>query len=258
MALQTVIPNTLLTMSNRGMITKSMALAVKKNSAVNVDEETVKQICESLFTVILDDVKRGKDVTITNFVKFKRVVRKERTFKNPNNSNLTTKPERYAMTATVMSGMKKVFEAMEVTAEDIEVFEDAEDADSEATDEKAEHAAESDSDEGADVSVGDDDANAIKAEKKVKVKAVKGDKVKPEKADKVKPEKAVKVKGEKAEKAEKVIKVKATKEASVDADGKKVAKKEVKTKKTKDVKESDFALKLETYDNIDSLTSGSE
>jgi nucleoid DNA-binding protein len=105
---------------SRNMVTKALAEEVKAamGSSASVDE--VRNICENFLTVILDKVKGGEEVTLTNFLKIKRVVNKERTFKIPRTENTTTKPERYGISVKVMAGTKSAFEALPIGESDAE------------------------------------------------------------------------------------------------------------------------------------------
>ena len=102
------------------MVTKALAEEVKAamGSSASVDE--VRNICENFLTVILDKVKGGEEVTLTNFLKIKRVLNKERTFKIPRTENTTTKPERYGISVKVMAGTKSAFEALPIGESDAE------------------------------------------------------------------------------------------------------------------------------------------
>ena len=99
---------------SRNMVTKALAEDVKSamDSSMSVDE--VRNICENFLTVILDKVKGGEEVTLTNFLKIKRVFNKERTFKIPRSEETTTKPDRYSINVKVMAGTKSAFEALPI------------------------------------------------------------------------------------------------------------------------------------------------
>jgi len=118
---------------SRNMIPKALAIAVKEsNNDINVSVDDVKVICETLFVYILDQVKGGKDVTITNFLKFKRNLNKARTFRKPKSEETTSKPERYSLSVKIMANTKTAFEQIPV-ASDVseEAVSESEDVESE-------------------------------------------------------------------------------------------------------------------------------
>lgn len=96
------------------MVTKALAEEVKKATTEQFTTDQVQSLCETFLTVILDKVKAGEDVTLTNFLKFERALNKERTFSIPNSDKTTTKPERYSLKVKVMSGVKTAFETLPV------------------------------------------------------------------------------------------------------------------------------------------------
>ena len=101
------------------MVTKALAEDVKAaiSNGTNMSVEDVRSICENFLTVILDKVKGGEEVTLTNFLKIKRVLNKERTFNIPKSDVTKTKPERYGLSVKVMAGTKAAFEAIPVSNE---------------------------------------------------------------------------------------------------------------------------------------------
>jgi len=96
------------------------------NPDLEVTAEKVQQIGEAVFHYIIDQTKNNVKVNLPNFLKFERVKRAERTFKNPNNKtnepgSSVVKPERYALSVSVMGSVKKLFEEIEVTEDPNEV-----------------------------------------------------------------------------------------------------------------------------------------
>lgn len=180
-------------MANRNMITKSMAAAVaSSNSKITASVDQVQLICESLLAHVLEEVKTGKDVAFTNFLKFKRVLNKARTFRRPGVvDNFTNKPDRYSLSVKVMTNTKVMFESLPVDA-------DA-DADEES---KSEHEDE---------------------EPKAKAKA-KGKKAKKDSESEPEPEPVVKPKGKKAKKEESDSESEHEEEPKAKAKGKKAKK----------------------------------
>lgn len=103
---------------SRNMVSKALADATKSASGSSVSAEDIRVICENFLTVIIDKVKAGEDVTLTNLIKFERILTKERTFNVPGKDTKTTKPERYSLRIKVMAGVKKSFEAIAVNDND--------------------------------------------------------------------------------------------------------------------------------------------
>jgi nucleoid DNA-binding protein len=99
------------------MITKTLAEDVKSAMGTDLSVDEVRSVCENLLTVILEKVKSGEEVTLTNFLKFKRVLQKERTFKIPNSDKTTVKAERYGLNVKIMAGTKAMIEAIPVESE---------------------------------------------------------------------------------------------------------------------------------------------
>jgi nucleoid DNA-binding protein len=110
---------------------------VAKNVLAYVDGgdfAVVKVICEAFCDMILNEVKEGREVSLTNFLKFKRVTRKPRTFNIPPKKGAKSasasdsdqegsevskgerafKSERYAMQVSIMAQTKKTFEAIPI------------------------------------------------------------------------------------------------------------------------------------------------
>jgi nucleoid DNA-binding protein len=113
------------------MISKALAEKINaSNSDWSFEDSDVQRICEGFCQYIIDNVKRGETVNLTNFAKFARALRKERTFTSPNDkTNKITKPDRYALSITVMAGVKEEFEKLTVNGDNNdEVIVDEEDA----------------------------------------------------------------------------------------------------------------------------------
>ena len=102
----------------RNFIPVKMAADVKAFGKIDLTHAQVHDVCESFIKFILSSVKDGNDVSITNFVKVSRTVVKERVFRNPKNSNETTKPEHYAMRIAIKPFVKKEFDDIAVDHEE--------------------------------------------------------------------------------------------------------------------------------------------
>lgn len=96
----------------RNMINKAFIkdLHTKVDNGLTVDQ--LHTICESMFQLIIEKVKNGENVNFTNFIKFQRIVNKERTFRNPKNKTETTKPARYGISIKVMPNLRSAFESI--------------------------------------------------------------------------------------------------------------------------------------------------
>jgi nucleoid DNA-binding protein len=122
------------------MISKALAEKVNaSNSDWSFEDSDVQRICEGFCQYIIDNVKRGETVNLTNFAKFARALRKERTFTSPNDkTNKITKPDRYALSITVMAGVKEEFEKLNVSGDnnDEVIVDDEDDAEPPVADKK--------------------------------------------------------------------------------------------------------------------------
>lgn len=101
-------------MSRRNMVTKALAEEVKVALDNDMTDDQVQKVCETFMQVIYNKVEKGEEVTLTNFVKFARVLNKERTFSIPNSDEKTTKPARYGLKVKIMAGVKTAFEAIPI------------------------------------------------------------------------------------------------------------------------------------------------
>ena len=158
------------------MVPKSFCESLISNKELNHSSETVHQILESAFSFIIDTVKGGKKVNFPNFIKFDRVTRNARSFKNPTKTKEgeepvhredIKKPARYALRVTVMNHLRDAFEDIEI--EIIKDNEKPDDSEVEATD-----ATDADADEEVEPQpVKKGKAKAVKAVKEVKAKGKK-------------------------------------------------------------------------------------
>lgn len=98
-----------------------MAVRVAKslqesNPEIKVTQKDVKAICEAFVKTIVADTLEGNTVALPNYITFKRVLRKERTHKNPQTKEAILKPAHYVLTMDVKANLKKQFEEVEVVA----------------------------------------------------------------------------------------------------------------------------------------------
>lgn len=90
-------------------VNDKIAKLVKDAAGIDgVTQKQVKAICNSLFDVVISQLEENGNVKFTNFIKFNKVLRKERTYKNPKTGETTVKPEHYTVTVTPMTHLKKV------------------------------------------------------------------------------------------------------------------------------------------------------
>ena len=102
------------------MMPLKMAEAIVATLDIGVTADKVQKVTEAVFSYIIDQTKKNNKVNFPNFLKFERVKRAERSFKNPNNlsdGKSIVKPERYALVVSVMGNTKKEFEEIEVSDE---------------------------------------------------------------------------------------------------------------------------------------------
>jgi nucleoid DNA-binding protein len=74
----------------------------------DVDVDVAMNVLETMCLHIIESVKEDKDVSFTNFLKFKRSTRKARTFMPPKATKEVVIGERFAMTVRVMPKMKLI------------------------------------------------------------------------------------------------------------------------------------------------------
>lgn len=74
----------------------------------------LKPICEAFVKALVEAVKQGESVSFTNNMTFKRVIRDDRTHKNPKTGEEVFKPAHYVFAMEVKPSLKKKFEEIEV------------------------------------------------------------------------------------------------------------------------------------------------
>jgi nucleoid DNA-binding protein len=105
----------------------SLVKLVKANLPTEIQDlkltqKSIKAICESFVKTMITEVKNGNNITLTNHMTFKRVLRNDRTHKNPKTGEEIFKPAHYVMTMDVKPALKKHFAELEVeAAEEAEV-----------------------------------------------------------------------------------------------------------------------------------------
>jgi nucleoid DNA-binding protein len=102
---------------SRPTIPKALAEAIKDHLG-EYDVEDIQKIGAALFDVIFDKLKPGKDIILTNCIKFHIAAMKARIYSNPKNDTKTTKDAHYALRVSVMTATKKRFEDMSMDESD--------------------------------------------------------------------------------------------------------------------------------------------
>ena len=124
------------TKSNNGRKSNMMPAAMAKsivaaNPELGVTATKLQEICEVMFTHVIEETKKDEKVNFPNFLKFERVPRNPRVFTNPKSGELINKPMRYTLVVSVMAALKKQFEEIPVVIheddEEEEVEEEEED-----------------------------------------------------------------------------------------------------------------------------------
>jgi nucleoid DNA-binding protein len=113
------------TTTTRSTIPKVLADQVAVHLKNEYETADIQRVGAALFEVILNNLKPGKDIVLTNCIKFHLSSMKERIYSNPQNEVKTTKEAHYAVRVSVMPAVKKRFEGMAIEAEADAVSEDA-------------------------------------------------------------------------------------------------------------------------------------
>ena len=80
-----------------------------------INQTKVKTILDLFVKTIVENVKNGDNVTLTNYMTFKRMQHAERVHKIPKTDNTVTKPAHMVMTIDIKPALKKEFEAIPVS-----------------------------------------------------------------------------------------------------------------------------------------------
>jgi nucleoid DNA-binding protein len=112
--------------TTRSTIPKVLADQVAVHLKNEYETADIQRVGAALFEVILSSLKPGKDIVLTNCIKFHLSSMKERIYSNPQNEVKTTKGAHYAVRVSVMPAVKKRFEGMAIEVEaDADVGADA-------------------------------------------------------------------------------------------------------------------------------------
>lgn len=85
----------------------------------NLTNKDVKSIAESFVKVLVDGSSSGNTVAFRNTLSFKRVLRGDRTHKNPRDGTPIFKPAHYVLTLDVMPQLKQTFCTIPVSDVDV-------------------------------------------------------------------------------------------------------------------------------------------
>ena len=102
----------------KGCVPMDLVRQVMKHSEFPegaINQTKVKTILDLFIKTVVENVKNGDNVTLTNYMTFKRTLRAERTHKIPKTDNTVTKPAHMVMTIDIKPALKKEFEAIPVT-----------------------------------------------------------------------------------------------------------------------------------------------
>lgn len=99
-------------------IVKQMMDKLPDEVPSNMSQKAIKAICDTFVKTVIENVKSGNNVTLTNYMTFKRALREERTHKVPKSDKVVTKPEHYVMCIDVKPALKTQFADVEITEKD--------------------------------------------------------------------------------------------------------------------------------------------
>lgn len=100
-------------------LVKQMMTTLPDDVTNNINQKTIKMICDTFVKTVVENVKNGNNVTLTNYLTFKRVLRSERVHKVPLADRTVTKPAHFVMTVDVKPALKKQFQDVVVTANNV-------------------------------------------------------------------------------------------------------------------------------------------
>ena len=111
-------------------VSLKMAKEVKEvmgDCASDLSQDKIHKVCNALIKVIVDQVKSGKNVTLTNHMSFKRVMRKERVHRNPKTGESVNKPAHFVLKMEVKQALKAQFEELDIEEDEPVVEDESED-----------------------------------------------------------------------------------------------------------------------------------
>lgn len=103
-------------------VTEGFVKRVKENlpSSIKLTSKEVKTICETFIKVLVQQVQSGENVSFTNNMTFKRVIRDDRMHKNPKTGEEVFKPAHYVMVMEVKPTLKRLFQETSVEKAQVE------------------------------------------------------------------------------------------------------------------------------------------
>jgi nucleoid DNA-binding protein len=94
-----------------GCVSKKLVKSVQKRmtGGVTLSQEMIKSVCDTFVKTVIHKVEKGNNITLTNHLTFKRVLRKARKHRNPKTGAVIMKPEHYAIAVKVKPALKQQF-----------------------------------------------------------------------------------------------------------------------------------------------------
>lgn len=93
-------------------VKKTLMEMFPDNSIKNVNE--TKQVCEAFLHTIVDNVMKGNNVALINYMTFKRVLRDARTHCNPQTGEPIQVDKHYVMAVDIKKDLKQQFKCIPV------------------------------------------------------------------------------------------------------------------------------------------------
>lgn len=89
------------------------------DNASDLSQDMISKVCNAFIKVIIDQVKSGKNVTLTNHMTFKRNLSDERMRKNPKTQESILKPAHYTLKMELKPALKVEFAQLDVAEQDV-------------------------------------------------------------------------------------------------------------------------------------------
>lgn len=96
-------------------VKKTLLEMYPENSIKNVNE--TKQVCEAFLHTIVDNVMRGNNIALINYMTFKRVLRQARAHSNPQTGEPIMVDKHYVMGVDIKKDLKQAFKSIPVEEE---------------------------------------------------------------------------------------------------------------------------------------------
>jgi len=96
-------------------VKKTLLEMYPDNNIKNVNE--TKQVCEAFMHTIVDNVMRGNNIALINYMTFKRVLRQARAHSNPQTGEPIMVDKHYVMGVDIKKDLKQAFKSIAVEDE---------------------------------------------------------------------------------------------------------------------------------------------